>query len=445
VYSEETGGTDSGIWTIIVVVGSSHAVPAMPMMWFDAIPFDNHNGGNAMPPDEVIVFLQDVVQGTKFQSFDMKYIREYGPLYSMNSSSNTTTSDQGKEPFYVRIYRGTSHIRDAGTWPVSLVLGMRDWTWMLSDPTKLPPDSALPDLVIHPAGSITVSMFAESLQRNLTTEQCQSSNLEAHWQFPTNKSSEESRLNPDSNYWFTKKGDRVFTPVSCNMKWFTPGKLAARYSRLHARNLTWPCSALDIDEGWQCLAERYPVIHYFGDSNGRRFLKTLISNGTWCHGRHEHKSCECEDARDGDRTITQPFGALGGPTHFSVANTPAVLPRFDPHRSTRSQAWWVFSGGILSGHPDAISDAKARLDRHDPSLPVADIVIVGNVPHDSSSMGGSLRIDLHEYAHKLETTLTTLKETYPTQSIVYRSANYWLGSPTGWRWYTHHRVRMFDL
>ncbi|KAH8547537.1 hypothetical protein BGW37DRAFT_510384 [Umbelopsis sp. PMI_123] len=52
----------------------------------------------------------------------------------------------------------------------------------------------------------------------------------------------------------------------------------------------------------QCLAKKYPLIHWFGDSNSRRSLKKIMTDGTWCSDSQAiqsnetiRRACHCED------------------------------------------------------------------------------------------------------------------------------------------------------
>jgi hypothetical protein len=52
----------------------------------------------------------------------------------------------------------------------------------------------------------------------------------------------------------------------------------------------------------QCLAKKYPLIHWFGDSNSRRSIKKIITDGEWCNDYQAIQSnsttkraCHCED------------------------------------------------------------------------------------------------------------------------------------------------------
>ncbi|KAJ1849546.1 hypothetical protein LPJ70_000404 [Coemansia sp. RSA 2708] len=50
----------------------------------------------------------------------------------------------------------------------------------------------------------------------------------------------------------------------------------------------------------QCLATRYPMMHWFGDSNLRRALKKLTTLGRWCQTGEEQltRPCICEDYKE---------------------------------------------------------------------------------------------------------------------------------------------------
>ncbi|KAL1923795.1 uncharacterized protein VTP21DRAFT_8775 [Calcarisporiella thermophila] len=55
----------------------------------------------------------------------------------------------------------------------------------------------------------------------------------------------------------------------------------------------------------QCLAQKYPRVHWFGDSNSRRSLKKIVTKGEWCKdggGDDEQRAreCACEDYTQAD-------------------------------------------------------------------------------------------------------------------------------------------------
>ncbi|KAJ1955651.1 hypothetical protein GGI12_005506, partial [Dipsacomyces acuminosporus] len=50
----------------------------------------------------------------------------------------------------------------------------------------------------------------------------------------------------------------------------------------------------------QCLVSKYPVVHWFGDSNSRRALKKITSLGQWCSKPEDvfTRTCICEDLQE---------------------------------------------------------------------------------------------------------------------------------------------------
>ncbi|OZJ05253.1 hypothetical protein BZG36_02300 [Bifiguratus adelaidae] len=61
----------------------------------------------------------------------------------------------------------------------------------------------------------------------------------------------------------------------------------------------------------KCLTERYPLIHWFGDSNSRRAIKKIVTAGEWCRdlpaiaGDEENlRICHCEDYTQPDWNYT---------------------------------------------------------------------------------------------------------------------------------------------
>lgn len=74
------------------------------------------------------------------------------------------------------------------------------------------------------------------------------------------------------------KNELVWVPYNCRYKPYTPEMFM------------------------QCVSKQYPKgIQWFGDSNSRRSVKKLVSNGTWCAypiPQKNQQSCDCEDWRD---------------------------------------------------------------------------------------------------------------------------------------------------
>ena len=56
---------------------------------------------------------------------------------------------------------------------------------------------------------------------------------------------------------------------------------------------------IDADESFQCLGERYPVVHWFGDSNSRRALRMLYTANRWGEEMIRMDSpTQCEDQEE---------------------------------------------------------------------------------------------------------------------------------------------------
>ena len=56
---------------------------------------------------------------------------------------------------------------------------------------------------------------------------------------------------------------------------------------------------IDADESFQCMAERYPIVHWFGDSNSRRALRMLYTANRWGEEMIRLDSpTQCEDQEE---------------------------------------------------------------------------------------------------------------------------------------------------
>ncbi|KAJ1718088.1 hypothetical protein LPJ61_006871, partial [Coemansia biformis] len=106
-----------------------------------------------------------------------------------------------------------------------------------------------------------------SLQRHLDLRLCTEADVDGRWVLASSLPFDASQvIAPDHT-------GRVWLPYECRMRPYTYQAYA------------------------QCLVKRYPLIHWYGDSNTRRALKKVTSLGTWCSTAEEHESlkCTCND------------------------------------------------------------------------------------------------------------------------------------------------------
>ncbi|RUS14908.1 hypothetical protein BC937DRAFT_93168 [Endogone sp. FLAS-F59071] len=70
-------------------------------------------------------------------------------------------------------------------------------------------------------------------------------------------------------------------------------------------------------EFYRCLMRRYPIVHWFGDSNSRRSIKKIVTGGDWCspqdrrrRGEASQRACRCDDYKEEgwNETLFNPFG-----------------------------------------------------------------------------------------------------------------------------------------
>ncbi|KAI9471079.1 hypothetical protein BX667DRAFT_508997 [Coemansia mojavensis] len=74
----------------------------------------------------------------------------------------------------------------------------------------------------------------------------------------------------------------------------------------------------------KCLAQKYPVVHWYGDSNTRRALKKVATLGKWCVDNPDSLVCKCNDNME-------PFSEYGANHRLSAFD-------LDPEAGTTSMA-----------------------------------------------------------------------------------------------------------
>ncbi|KAJ2522811.1 hypothetical protein H4217_000527 [Coemansia sp. RSA 1939] len=178
------------------------------------------------------------------------------------------------------IYEADVRLRDVDVYSPAGFIEYRDAQWNFEgglpivkyEPEPLQITGCIPVSVVDTDGS---SIYSISRHQDLPL--CQESNPEGRWvaadDIPFNTTT--SNILPPDNH------NRIWLPYTCRMQRYNYRRFA------------------------QCLVDRYPVMHVYGDSNTRRYLKMITTLGQWCnHPQYRNFSqCLCEDY--GERQFTR--------------------------------------------------------------------------------------------------------------------------------------------
>ncbi|KAJ2212806.1 hypothetical protein EV179_004373 [Coemansia sp. RSA 487] len=166
------------------------------------------------------------------------------------------------------VYEADVMLRDSDVYRPEGYIEFRDARWNPDGP-GLDPQPFTPERLAIPEDlRIQVTNGKNSLAEYMDLPLCTSADAEGRWvavaDIPFNITN--MLLPPDNQ-------NRVWMPYDCRM-----------------RTVSYP-------EYAQCLVDRYPVIHWFGDSNTRRALKKITSLGQWCSTPKDIAShvCICND------------------------------------------------------------------------------------------------------------------------------------------------------
>ncbi|KAL1916727.1 uncharacterized protein VTP21DRAFT_5431 [Calcarisporiella thermophila] len=130
----------------------------------------------------------------------------------------------------------------------------------------------------HPASSVKNSAYKDHFSLPL----CTSADVPGRW-LPASLFKDDPKFAPAA----LDDSDRFWAPYTCRYRKYT-------YEQFN-----------------QCLSKKYPLIHWFGDSNSRRALKKMITYGEWCSDKAEiaanfdkQRACHCEDYQETDWNYT---------------------------------------------------------------------------------------------------------------------------------------------
>ncbi|KAJ2403042.1 hypothetical protein GGI23_000261 [Coemansia sp. RSA 2559] len=183
------------------------------------------------------------------------------PAQAMRSSGNGG----------VHVYEADVLLRDVDVFVPAGFIEYRDAQWNFEgglpivdyEPEPLFTAHSVSVAVVDPAGTSPYS-----LEKHVSLPLCRESNPDGRWvsidDIPVGQA--ELLLPPDNH-------NRTWLPYTCRMQ---------RY---------------DYRTFAQCLVDKYPVMHVYGDSNTRRYLKMITLLGNWCKqpGMRAWRLCICED------------------------------------------------------------------------------------------------------------------------------------------------------
>ncbi|KAJ2706484.1 hypothetical protein H4R19_005009 [Coemansia spiralis] len=168
------------------------------------------------------------------------------------------------------IYEANVVLRDADMYRPEGYIEYRAAQWNPQDfqsPQPFEPEK----LAIADSARITVAdrdgLSPFTLQRHLELQLCTEADVDGRWVLASSLPFDAAQvLAPDHT-------GRVWLPYECRLRPYTYQAYA------------------------QCLVRKYPLIHWYGDSNTRRALKKVTSLGQWCSTPEDQASlkCTCND------------------------------------------------------------------------------------------------------------------------------------------------------
>ncbi|KAI9502691.1 hypothetical protein GGI25_003546 [Coemansia spiralis] len=171
----------------------------------------------------------------------------------------------------VHIYEADVVLRDVGKYRPQGFIEFRDAQW--NPEGRLLPATYKPEpLLISDVLEVEVVDSAESpfsLARYMDLPLCAESSPEGRWVSIGDLPFDASTM-PSDNH------NKVWLPYNCRLQYITYKEFA------------------------QCLVQKYPSVHLFGDSNIRRAMKKITTLGKWCSTQDERNTtgCVCEDYRE---------------------------------------------------------------------------------------------------------------------------------------------------
>ncbi|KAJ1792300.1 hypothetical protein LPJ62_000922 [Coemansia sp. RSA 2167] len=165
------------------------------------------------------------------------------------------------------VYEADVVLRDADVYHAEGYIEFRHAKWNAEaflDPQPFEPEQLkMPDVQINVLDEDGLSPY--SLQRYMDLPLCTDSDADGRWVSVDVLPFDASLVPPPDNH------NLVWLPYDCRLQRFT-------YS-----NFT------------KCLLRKYPLVHWFGDSNTRRALKKVSTLGKWCAAEPDSLVCTCND------------------------------------------------------------------------------------------------------------------------------------------------------
>ncbi|KAJ2758660.1 hypothetical protein IWQ56_005940, partial [Coemansia nantahalensis] len=168
------------------------------------------------------------------------------------------------------VYEADVVLRDVDTFRPAGYIEFRAALWNPQDFQAPQPFVPEPLAIADDARVVVVDREARSpfsLQRHLELPLCTEADADGRWVLAASLPFDAAQaLAPDHT-------GRVWLPYECRLRPYTYQAFA------------------------QCLVRKYPLVHWYGDSNTRRALKKVTSLGRWCGTPEEQQSlkCTCND------------------------------------------------------------------------------------------------------------------------------------------------------
>ncbi|KAL1922667.1 uncharacterized protein VTP21DRAFT_10206 [Calcarisporiella thermophila] len=215
----------------------------------------------------------------------------------------------------IHIYEAEVQIVDPGLYDLQALLEYRDGRWNFEyDGQPMVP--YLPTEIPNPNGlTLQVKPVPEALKENLKYEGIPVASLSAshHFYLPVcTRGDHAGRWVPMKEFKYyeypknspaaTEGAGLVWAPYTCRYIQYT-------YEQFN-----------------DCLHDNYPLIHWLGDSNTRRALKKIITQGAWCNEQSlamastaKQTACHCEDYLEADWNTTL-FDPVQRANHIIIGN-----------------------------------------------------------------------------------------------------------------------------
>ncbi|KAJ2359342.1 hypothetical protein IWW50_000140 [Coemansia erecta] len=235
------------------------------------------------------------------------------------------------------IYEADVVLRDADTYHAEGYIEFRQARWNAEaflDPQPFEPEQLdIPDVKVNVQDDDGLSPY--SLKRYPDLPLCTDSDADGRWVAVSTLPFDAALVPPADNHGL------VWLPYECRLQ-----------------RITYTAFA-------QCLARKYPLVHWFGDSNTRRALKKVSTLGAWCSENPEDIVCTCNDNSEAFANYktnerTAPFDldpVAGGAVATSAPSTNAsriVAFKWDGLTTRNSPPWAEYFTSDFTerlGHP----------------------------------------------------------------------------------------------